>query len=120
MHMAKKSEGLNVSAAVRAFRKSHPGATARAAFEAIQKANPKEKFNENSLKTTFYKLAGAGKKKTVKRRKPGRVVEHGSEEHIMKAGLNFIYLAGGVENARERLVGLAEMIEMFESVTAVE
>jgi len=119
--MAKKSQGLNVSAAVREFRKSHPGAIAKDAFEAIQKAHPKEKLNENSLKTTFYKLAGAGKKKSVRRRKPGRVVaEHGSEEHIMKAGLNFIYLAGGVENARERLVGLAEMIEMFESVTAVE
>jgi len=118
--MAKTGEGLNVTAAVREFRKSHPGATAKDAFEAIQKAHPKAKLNENALKTTFYKLAGAGKK-TVKRRKPGRVVvEHGSEEHIMKAGLNFIYLAGGVENARERLVGLAELIEMIESVKAEE
>ena len=34
----------------------------------------------------------------------------------MKAGLNFIVLAGGVEAARERLVGLEELIETVKAV----
>jgi hypothetical protein len=34
----------------------------------------------------------------------------------MKAGLHFIVLAGGVEQARERLVGLAELIEAAKQV----
>jgi hypothetical protein len=34
----------------------------------------------------------------------------------MKAGLHFIVLAGGVEAARERLVGLEELIEAAKQV----
>jgi hypothetical protein len=55
------------------------------------------------------------KRRVVKRRKPV-VAVHGSAEHIMKAGLHFIVLAGGVEQARERLVGLAELIEAAKQV----
>ena len=56
-------------------------------------------------------------RKVVKRRKPGRLVTgNGSADHIMKAGLHFIVLAGGVEAARERLVGLEELIEAAKQV----
>jgi hypothetical protein len=40
----------------------------------------------------------------------------GHAESILKAGLTFIRLAGGVENARERLVGLEELIEAARAV----
>jgi hypothetical protein len=57
------------------------------------------------------------KRRVVKRRKPGSVIAgHGSAGHIMKAGLHFIVIAGGVEQARERLVGLAELIEAAKEV----
>jgi hypothetical protein len=41
---------------------------------------------------------------------------NGSAVHIMKAGLHVILLAGGVEHARERLVGLAERIAATKAV----
>ncbi|HEV8003994.1 MAG TPA: hypothetical protein VGP63_29280 [Planctomycetaceae bacterium] len=85
-------------------------------MEAIKKAHPSQKVNEGTFKATFYKLTGGGKR-NVKRRKPGRVVAgHGSSEHIMQAGLHFIRLAGGVEEARERLVGLEALIETAKEV----
>jgi hypothetical protein len=53
----------------------------------------------------------------VKRRKPGHVVPgHGSADHILRAGLQFIRLAGGVEQARERLVGLEVLIETARAI----
>jgi hypothetical protein len=115
--MAKKSEDFNLSATIREFQKSHRGVPATAALEAIKKAHPKEKINEGTFKSTFYKLVGGGKKKTVKRRKPGRFLPgHGSADHIMKAGLHFIMAAGSVEAARERLVGLEQLIETAKEV----
>jgi len=114
--MAQKSEGFNLSETIREFQKSHRGVPAMAALAAVKKAHPSQKINEGTFKATFYKLAG-GKKKTVRRRKPGHVFPgHGSADHIMKAGLHFIQLAGGVEAARERLVGLAELIEVAKAV----
>jgi hypothetical protein len=114
--MAKKSDGFNLSATIRDFQKSHRGVPATAALAAVKKAHPGQKINEGTFKATFYKLAG-GKKRTVKRRKPGSVIPgHGSADHIMKAGLNFILAAGGVEAARERLVGLEELIETAKAV----
>jgi hypothetical protein len=114
--MAKKSDGFNLSATIREFQKSHRGVPATAALAAVKKAHPSQKINEGTFKATFYKLAG-GKKKTVKRRKPGRLVPgHGSADHIMSVGLHFIRLAGGVEAARERLVGLEQLIETAREV----
>jgi hypothetical protein len=85
-------------------------------LEAIKKAHPNQKINEGTFKATFYKLAGGGSRK-VRRRKPGRVVAgHGSSDHIMKAGLHFIRLAGGVEEARERLMGLGALIETAKAI----
>jgi hypothetical protein len=115
--MAKRSSGFNLSATIREFQKSHPDVAASDALTAIKKAHPSQKIKEGTFKATFYKLAGSGKKKTVMRRKPGRIVPgHGSGDHIMKAGLHFILLAGGVEAARERLVGLEELIETARKV----
>jgi hypothetical protein len=83
---------------------------------AVKKAHPSHKINEGTFKATFYKLAG-GKKRTVKRRKPGRLLPgHGSPDHMMSVGLHFIRLAGGVEAARERLVGLEQLIETAKEV----
>jgi hypothetical protein len=115
--MAKKTDGFNLAATIREFKKSHRGVPATAALEALKKAHPRQKINEGTFKATFYKLASNGKTKTVRRRKPGRLVPgHGSADHIMKVGLNFILLAGGVEAARERLVGLEELIETAREV----
>ncbi len=115
--MAKKSEGFNLSATIREFRKSHRGLPATAALAAVKKAHPKQKINDGTFRATFYKLAGGGKKRSVRRRKPGSIVPgHGNADHIMKAGLNFIMAAGGVEAARERLVGLEQLIETAKEV----
>jgi hypothetical protein len=109
--MAKKSDGFNLSAAIREFQKSHRGVPATPALAAVKIAHPSQKINEGTFKAMFYKLAG-GKKKSVRRRKPGSVIPgNGSGDHIMKAGLNFIMAAGDVEAARERLVGLEELID---------
>jgi hypothetical protein len=114
--MAKKSEDFNLSATIREFRKSHRGVPATAALAAVKKAHPSQKINEGTFKATFYKLAG-GKRKSVKKRKPGRLLAgHGSPDHIMSVGLHFIRLAGGVEAARERLVGLEQLIETAKEV----
>jgi hypothetical protein len=114
--MAKK-RSFNLSQTIRDFQKSHKGVAATAALEAVKKAHPGQKINERTFRATFYKLAGDGKRKVVRRRKPGRVVAgYGSSDHIMKAGLHFIQLAGGVEEARERLVGLEALIETAKAV----
>jgi hypothetical protein len=108
--MAKRSS-FNLSETIREYRKAHRGVRAMDALAAIRKAHPNQKINEGTFKSTFYKLAGGGKR-TVRRLKPGRFVAgHGSPDHIMKVGLEFIQLAGGVEEARERLVGLEKLIE---------
>jgi hypothetical protein len=116
--MARKSNGFNLSAVIRDYRKSHRGISAKNALEGIKKAHPGEKINDGTFKSTFYKLAGSRKKTSVMRRRPGRL-RNGSDGHaesILKAGLTFIRLAGGVENARERLVGLEELIEAAKAV----
>jgi hypothetical protein len=114
--MAKKSDDFNLSATIREFQKSHRKVPATAALAAVKKAHPTQKINESTFKATFYKLAG-GKKKSVRRRKPGRVLPgHGSPDHIMSVGLHFIRLAGSVEAARERLVGLEQLIETAKEV----
>jgi hypothetical protein len=70
--MAKKP-ALNLSETIREFQKTHPNVSAKDAFEAIKKANPSQKIKEGTFKAVFYKFAGAGKRKVVKRRKPVRV-----------------------------------------------
>ena len=113
--MAKRLS-FNLSETIREFRKARRGVRATDAFAAIKKAHPNQKINEGTFKSTFYKLAGSGKR-SVRRRKPGRIIAgHGSPEHIMQAGLHFIRLAGSLEAARERLVGLEALIETAKEV----
>jgi hypothetical protein len=83
---------------------------------AVKRVHPSQKINEATFKATFYKLAGGGTRR-AERRKPGRVLAgHGTCDHIMKAGIHFIQLVGGVEAARERLVGLEALIETAKEI----
>src|ERR1700733_8351427 len=108
--MAKRSKGFNLSETIRDFRKAHRGMSANDALAAVKKAHPSQKINDGTFRATFYKLAGNGKrKKSVMRRKPGRGAASGGDA-VMRAGLTFIRLAGGVENAQEQLAGLRELI----------
>jgi hypothetical protein len=116
-HMGKKPAGFNLSAVIREYRKAHRGVSARNAFEGIKKAHPSQKINEGTFKATFYKLAGGGKRKVVRRRKPGHgSAGNGQSDHVLKAGLEFIRIAGGVEEAQTRLSGLAALIETAKAV----
>ncbi len=113
--MAKKANGFNLSETIRDYRKSHRGASAREAMEAIKKSNPDQKINEGTFKSTFYKLAGSGKR-SVRRAKPGRGGRGGDGFDVMRAGLTFIRLAGSVDAAREQLAGLKDLIETARTV----
>jgi hypothetical protein len=70
--MAKKAT-FNLSETIREFQKSHRGVSAKDAFEAIKKAHSSHEINESTFKAVYYKFAGGGKRKVVKRRKPVRV-----------------------------------------------
>jgi hypothetical protein len=103
--MAKRSSDFNLSATIREFRKSHPDVAATAAFEAVKKAHPSQRIKEGTFKATFYKLAGGGKRKTVRRRKPGQA-EKGMVEienrviAIVRAAKELIALTGDSEAAK--------------------
>jgi hypothetical protein len=116
--MARKSDGFNLSAVIREFRSRHRGVPATQALEAVRKAHKDRKINEGTFKATFYKLAGRGSKKTVRRRKPRPNDASGGNraEAILRAGLTFVRLAGGVENAHEQLKGLEELIETAKAI----
>ncbi|HEV3304466.1 MAG TPA: hypothetical protein VG055_32750 [Planctomycetaceae bacterium] len=115
--MAVKSNSFNLSEVIRQYRKAHRGVSPKHALEGIRKAHPAPKINEGTFKSTFYKLAGAGKRRVVRRRKPGRVVAgNGQADEALKAGLEFIRLAGGVEHAQTKLAGLAALIETAKAV----
>jgi hypothetical protein len=117
--MAKKANGFNLSETIREYRKSHRGASAREAMEAIKKGHPDQKINDGTFKSTFYKLAGSSGKRSVRRAKPmrGHAGRGGdSSNEVMRAGLTFIRLAGSVDAARERLAGLKDLIETARTV----
>jgi hypothetical protein len=83
---------------------------------AVKKGHPGQKINDGTFRATFYKLAGNGKrKKSVMRRRPGREPASGSDA-AMRAGLTFIRLAGGVENAQEQLAGLKKLIDTAKAI----
>jgi hypothetical protein len=116
--MAKRNNGFNLSAVIREFRKGHRGVSANDALAAVKKAHPGQKINDGTFRATFYKLAGDGKrKKSVIRRRPGRGAKASGGEATMRAGLIFIRAAGGVENAKEQLTRLKELIETAKTVT---
>lgn len=110
--MPSKSYDFNLSEVIRQYRKAHRGVSARNAFEGVKKAHPSQKINEGTFKATFYKLAGAGKRRVVSRGRPERgAASNGQPDQVLKAGLQFIRLAGGVEEARAHLAGLKALIE---------
>jgi hypothetical protein len=115
--MAKRRSGFNLSATIRDYQQAHRGVSANDALAAVKKAHPGQKIKEGTFKATFYKLASGGAKK-VRRRRPGRIAGSGGHEAdaVLRAGLNFVRLAGGVENAKERLAGLQELIETAKAV----
>jgi hypothetical protein len=114
--MAKRSNGVNLSAVIREFRKGHRGTSANDALAAVKKAHPTQKINDGTFRATFYKIAGDGKrKKSVMRRRPGRRPESDGDAAI-RAGLTFIRSAGGVENAQEQLAGLKKLIETAKAI----
>ena len=69
--MAKKANGFNMAAEIRALLTADRSMTGRQVLEALKKKFPSQKINENSLSVAF---SGARKKvgikKTVRRRKP--------------------------------------------------
>jgi hypothetical protein len=105
------------SHAVLAEGDKHGGVSGNDALAGIKKSHPSQKINEGTFKSTFYKLAGGGKRKVVRRRKPGHgPAGNGQSDHVLKAGLDFIRLAGSVEQAQARLAGLAALIETVKAV----
>lgn len=114
--MAKKNNGFNLSEVIREFQNAHRGVSANDALVAVKKAHPSQKINEGTFRATFYKLTGDGKRKrTVRKRRPGRGLDGGSDA-VLRAGLDFIRVAGGVESARERLASLNKLIQTAKSV----
>jgi hypothetical protein len=110
-----KREAVNKSQAIRDALAAHPEKSPSEIAEQLRAKGMD--VNAQYVSTIKSNAKAKGRKKLVKRRKPGSVVAgHGSAEHIMKAGLHFVVLAGGIEQARERLVGLAELIEAAKQV----
>jgi hypothetical protein len=103
-HMAKR-KAFNLSEAIREHRKANPKHTAKEAFEAISKSAG-HKINEGTFKSTFYKLAGQGKHRVVRRRKPGARAGAGDGAGIIARALAFIRSAGGIEAAKQVLAEL--------------
>jgi hypothetical protein len=117
MKMAKsKRETVNKSQAIRDALEAHPDKSPLEIATALKAKGLDVNAQYVSTIKSNAKAKGL-KRRVVKRRKPGRVVAgNGSADHIMKGGLHFIVLAGGVEQARERLVGLAELIDAAKQV----
>jgi hypothetical protein len=113
--MAKfRRETINKSQAIRHALEAHPD---KSPSEIAESLKAKGLVVNSQYVSTIKSNAKAKGRKVVKRRKPRRLVTgNGSADHIMKSGLHFIVLAGGVEAARERLVGLEELIEAAKKV----
>lgn len=108
--MAKKKD-FNLSEVIREHRKANPNHTAKEAFEAIGKSAG-HKINEGTFKSTFYKLAGQGKRRVVRRRKPGASAGAGDGVGIIAQALGFIRSAGGIEGAKQILAELEAVKEL--------
>jgi hypothetical protein len=106
--MAKKGN-FNLSEVIRERRKTHRSEKAMDAFEAIRKAHPTQKINEGTFKSTFYKLVGGGKRKVVRRAKPGSGEKDGSG--IIGQAVAFVRCAGSIAAARQALDDLEQAIK---------
>jgi hypothetical protein len=98
----------------RAGEQSSPSRFREGCFRGNQEGSPeRDGSTKGRSRAPFTSWQGLGKKRTVRRRKPSRILAgDGGPEAIMRAGLHFIHLSGGVEAARERLVGLEELIDV--------
>lgn len=122
--MAKKPD-FNQSAEIRSIlQKLGKDAKFRDVFEKLRANHKGRRFNENSCMQAFAvarRKLGFKKGRRVKRvlrpKAAARRVGAENQGHdIMRAGLAFIRLAGGVENARQRLAGLEVLIETARAV----
>jgi hypothetical protein len=110
--MAKRKD-FNLSEIIRDFQKAHRGTKATEALAAIRKAHPSEKINEGTFKSTYYKLAGSGKARKVRRLKPGA---NGAAHDGLTAALRFVRECGGVEAARHQLDSVSKLIAVAKEV----
>jgi len=62
--MAKPSNGFNLSAAIRNFRKGHRGVSANDALAAVKKSHPGQKINEGPFGPRFTSLPAMGNEKS--------------------------------------------------------
>jgi hypothetical protein len=86
---------FNLSETIRDYRKSHRGASAKTAFAAIKAANPSQKINEGTFKSTFYKLVGHGRGSHAKAQTNGHAGANGrlgalDSRQTVKEGLAFL------------------------------
>src|ERR1700733_11912964 len=103
--MAKKKD-FNLSLTIREFRKAHRATKANDALAAVKKAHPNEKINDSTFRATFYKLAGSGKARNVRRLKPSR---NGSHDGLT-AALKFVRGVGRLEAAKAQLDSVTKLI----------
>jgi hypothetical protein len=108
--MAKRKE-FNLSEIIREYRKAHRGVKATDALAAIKKAHSDQKINDGTFKSTFYKLAGGGKRK-VRRLKPSA---NGSGDH-MTAALKFVRECGSLDTAKAQLAAVGHLLEVAREV----
>jgi hypothetical protein len=109
--MAKKRE-FNLSETIRDFRKAHRGAKATDALAAVKKAHPSQKINDGTFKATFYKLAGGGARRKVRRLKPSA---NGSGDHLT-AALKFVRECGSLDTAKAQLAAVGHLLEVAREV----
>jgi hypothetical protein len=110
--MAKKRE-FNLSEIIREYRKSHRGTKATEALAAIKKAHTDQKINDGTFKSTWYKLAGSGKARKVRRLKPGR---NGAAQDGLTAALKFVREVGSLEAAKAQLDSVTKLIAVAREV----
>jgi hypothetical protein len=110
--MAKRKE-FNLSEVIREYRKSHRGTKATEALVAIKKSHADQKINDGTFKSTWYKLAGAGKSRKVRRLKPGR---NGASHDGLTAALKFVREVGSVDLAKAQLDSVAKLIAVAREV----
>jgi hypothetical protein len=110
--MAKKKE-FNLSEIIREYRKAHRGTKATEALAAIKKAHSDQKINDGTFKSTWYKLAGSGKGRKVRRLKPSA---NGSGGLHFEMALAFVRNIGSVAAAKEQLDAVAKLIEVAKEV----
>jgi hypothetical protein len=112
--MAKRKD-FNLSLTIREFRKTHKGMKATEALAALKKAYPGQKINEGTFKATFYKLAGGGKARKVRRLKPGRNGAVAAHDGLTSA-LRFVREVGSLDAAHAQLKAVGQLLAVAREV----